>query len=67
MQTFTVNVEHIILFFYLNAHFPKTGDGGQTVRAFQKVSNFCNTVRQRTEHNRTVGDGFVAGNGDGSF
>ena len=32
MQTFTVNVEHIILFFYLNAHFPKTGDGGQTVR-----------------------------------
>ena len=42
------------------AHFPKTGDGGQAILTHQKSGDAGRSAGQRTEHNRTVGDGFVA-------
>ena len=48
----------------INAHFAETGDGGKAVSSFQKMGDLCGSFGKGTEHDGTVGDGFVAGNGD---
>ena len=44
----------------INAHFAETGDGGKAVSSFQKMGDLCGSFGKGTEHDGTVGDGFVA-------
>ena len=45
-----------------DTHLLKAGDGRQTIRTLQKISNGSGAVGQRSEHNGAVGYGFVSRN-----
>ena len=45
-----------------NIHGTKAADGREAVGAVKKMCDLSSSFCQCTEHNRTVGDGFIAGN-----
>ena len=48
----------------VDAHFAETGDGGKAVGSFQKMDDAGGPFGKGTEHDSTVGDGFVAWDGN---
>ncbi len=59
VQSFSVNQYMRILLFNLYSHLPEAGDGRETVCSCQEISNLGCPIRNRTEHNAPVRDGFV--------
>ena len=60
MKSFSVDQNFSLIIFNINSHFAETGDGGKAVCAFQKMGDLCGPLGKGTEHDSTVGDGFVA-------
>ena len=60
MKSFSVNQDFSVVILNINAHFAETGDGGKAVSSFQKMGDLCGSFGKGTEHDGTVGDGFVA-------
>src|SRR5690606_40747403 len=50
----------LIRAFDYHAHITERLDGGQRVFALEKAFDLCGSLGQRAEHDRTVGNGFVA-------
>ena len=57
-----MNQDFSVVILNINAHFAETGDGGKAVSSFQKMGDLCGSFGKGTEHDGTVGDGFVAWN-----
>ena len=49
--------------FNVNAKLPESGNGGKAVCPLEKIGDFCQTVGNGAEHDSSVGNGFIAGNG----
>ena len=56
-----MNQDFSVVILKINTHYAETGDGGKAVRSFQKMGNAGGPFGKGTEHDSTVGDGFVAG------
>ena len=62
MQTYTVDSHAaVVRTFDDHAHIAKSLQSGKAVFAFQKTFDFGHTLSQRTQHNGTMGNGFIAG------
>ena len=67
VQSFAPYGNSILLVFDIDAQAAETADGGQAVRALEKIGNFGFPFGQSAEHDRAVRDGFIAGNGNFPF
>jgi hypothetical protein len=59
VQTIAVNHHGIAVILNRNPHTLKTGNRGQTVRSLKKIMNLGGSFCDGTEHDTSVGDGFV--------
>ena len=64
MKSFAVDQDFAVVVLDVDAHFAETGDGGKAVRSFQKMGDAGGPFGKGTEHDSTVGDGFVAWDGN---
>ena len=64
VQTFSMDQQSVFFFFDINPHCLKSPDRGKTVGTFQKIGHFGGSRCQGPQHDGTVGNGFVTGNGD---
>ena len=67
VKTVSVNKNRAAGIFNLNPHFFKTGNGGKTVSTLQKSGDFSRSPGNGSEHDTSVGYGFVSGNGYSSL
>ena len=63
METFSVDQDLSFCIFNVNTHFPETGNGGEAVGTFQKICDPGSAFCKRAEHDSSVRNGFISGNG----
>ena len=56
----SLDSDNTILIFDIDSHAAETADGGEAVSAIQKVMDLCSSLRNGSEHDTAVGDGFIA-------
>ena len=60
MHALSLDSDNTILIFDIDSHAAETADGGEAVSAIQKVMDLCSSLRNGSEHDTAVGDGFIA-------
>ena len=60
VHALSVDSDNTILIFDIDSHAAETADGGEAVSALQEVMDLCSSLRNGSEHDTAVGDGFIA-------